>query len=348
MRFFSLLIINFLLVSWYGDKPDKDERSFTNPIFPAGADPWIIRNDGLYFYTSTSGKNLYIRTGKNLDELAKSEMKVIWTPPAGTSYSKEIWAPELHFLNNKWYMYFAADNGENRNHRMYVIENSCRNPLEGNWEFKGKVSDTTDKWAIDGSVFEFQKQLYMIWSGWEGDVNGQQNIYIAKLKNPWTIDGQRVIISSPSYIWETKGDLNNPGDVRHVNVNEGPVALQRKGKLFIVYSASGCWTDDYCLGMLTFTGKDNLLDQKAWIKYPEPVFRQNADSEAYAPGHNSFFKSPDGKEDWILYHANSKPGQGCGGHRSPRAQKYGWNKDGTPAFGEPVGITDEIRLPAGK
>jgi GH43 family beta-xylosidase len=348
MRFIILLMLSLLLVSWQGDKPDKSEKSFTNPIFSSGADPWIIHKDGLYYFTSTSGRNLYIRSGKNLDELARSEMKVIWTPPEGTSYSKEIWAPELHFINHRWYMYFAADNGENRNHRMYVIENSTRNPLEGTWEFKGKVADQTDKWAIDGSVFEFRKQLYMIWSGWEGDINGQQNIYIAKLKNPWTIDGRRVLISSPEYNWETIGDLNNPGDVPHVNVNEGPVALQRKGKLFIVFSASGCWTDNYCLGILTFTGKDNLLDPGSWRKNPDQVFTQAPEAKVFAPGHNSFFKSPDGKEDWILYHANSKPGQGCGGHRSPRAQKFGWNSDGTPAFGEPVGISAGIRLPSGK
>jgi GH43 family beta-xylosidase len=348
MRVLLFLILNLLLAFRQGDKPEKSEKKFTNPIFPFGADPWIVRMDGFYFYTSTSGRNLNIRAGRNLDELATSEIKVIWTPPAGTSYSKEIWAPELHFINDKWYMYFAADNGKNRNHRMYVIENPSRNPLEGSWEFKGKVSDPTDKWAIDGSVFEYRKQLYMVWSGWEGDVNGQQNIYIAKLLNPWTIDGRRIMISSPEYPWETIGDLNNPNDVPHVNVNEGPVALQRKGKLFIIYSASGCWTDDYCLGMLTFTGKDNLLDINAWKKSPDPVFRQNPKANVYAPGHNSFFRSPDEREDWILYHANSKPGQGCGGQRSPRAQRFKWNNDGTPVFGVPVEVTEEILLPASK
>ena len=183
----------------------------------------------------------------------------------------------------------------------------------------------------------------MIWSGWEGDVNGQQNIYIAGMKNPWTIEGERVKISSPELKWETIGDLNNPNDVPHVNVNEGPVALLHGTKLFIVYSASGCWTDDYCLGMLTFTGKSNLLDQKAWKKSPEPVFKKKPENGVYAPGHNSFFTSPDGKESWILYHANSAPGQGCGRFRSPRAQEFTWKSDGSPDFGEPV--RPDIPLP---
>ncbi len=311
-------------------------RTFTNPIFATGADPWIIFKDGFYYYTNTSGSRLFLRKARNLDDLKNSEQKTIWTPPSGTSYSKDIWAPELHFINGKWYMYFAADDGNNRNHRMYVVENSSPDPMEGDWEFKGKVSDKTDKWAIDGSVFEYSGELYMIWSGWEGDVNGQQNIYIARMQNPWTIESERVRISTPEYDWEKVGDLNNPNDVPHVDVNEGPVILSNQDKLFLVYSASGCWTDSYCLGMLTYTGGKDLLDPAAWKKNASPVFRQKPEAGVYAPGHNSFFRSPDGKENWILYHANSAPGQGCGRYRSPRAQKFTFNKNGMPDFGEPV------------
>jgi GH43 family beta-xylosidase len=320
-------------------------QTFTNPLFPSGADPWIILKDGYYYYTNTSGSRLNLRKAKNLSELKLSEQKTIWMPPSGTSYSKEIWAPELHFIQGKWYMYFAADDGSNKNHRMYVIENPSTDPMEGSWEFKGKVSDPSDRWAIDGSVFEYSGQLYMIWSGWEGDVDGQQNIYIASMKNPWTIEGERVRISAPEYDWEKIGDLNRT-EAPHVNVNEGPVILINNKRLFLIYSASGCWTDSYCLGILTFTGKENLLDPSAWKKNPLPVFKSKPESGVFAPGHNSFFNSPDGKENWILYHANSASGQGCGRFRSPRAQKFMWRKDGTPDFGEPVSADLPLAIPA--
>lgn len=337
MKNIAVLIGLFLVFrSGFCQSQNEEVKTFTNPLLTSGADPWIIQKDGYYYYTNTSGSRLILRKVKNLADLKTSEQKVIWTPPAGTSYSKEIWAPELHFIQGKWYMYFAADAGSNINHRMYVVENSSPDPMEGTWEFKGKVSDPSDKWAIDGSVFEYSGKLYMIWSGWEGDVNGQQNIYIARMRNPWTIEGERVRISAPEYDWEKIGDLNNPNDVPHVNVNEGPVSLINKKKLFLIYSASGCWTDSYCLGMLTFTGKDNLLDPAAWKKNPLPVFKQKPESGVYAPGHNSFFKSTDGNENWILYHANAETGQGCGRFRSPRAQKFTYDRDGNPDFGEPV------------
>jgi GH43 family beta-xylosidase len=311
-------------------------ETFANPIFPSGPDPWITQKDGYYYYSRSSGNGLALRKGKTLQELRSSDQKIVWKAPSGTNYSKDIWAPELHFINDKWYIYFAADDGANKNHRMYVVENPSPDPLEGVWTFLGKVSDPSDKWAIDGSVFEYQNNLYMLWSGWEGDLNGQQNIYIAAMKNPWTIDGKRVKISSPELKWETVGDLNDPNDVPHVNVNEGPVALQHDGKLFVVYSASGCWTDDYCLGLLSFKGKKNLTDEKMWVKATESVFKKSEKNEVYAPGHNSFFTSPDGKENWILYHANSAFGQGCGRYRSPRAQKFTWKSDGSPDFGIPA------------
>ena len=320
--------------------------TFTNPLLPSGADPFSFYKDGYYYYTHTTGNRVVLWKTKTIAGLKSAEQKTIFTPPTGTAYSKNLWAPEIHFLDGKWYAYFAADDGHNRNHRMYVLENSSADPMQGDWIFKGKVADPSDKWAIDGDVFRHRKKLYMVWSGWAGDENGQQNIYIAEMKNPWTIKGNRVQISSSNYDWEKNGDLNDSLNPRHVDVNEGPQLLRNGKKLFIVYSASGCWTDYYVLGLLSFSGKKNLLDSTMWKKHPDPVFKQSKENKVYAPGHNSFFKSPDGKEDWILYHANSLPGQGCGRHRSPRAQRFTWNKDGTPFFGEPVKENTTIPIPS--
>jgi GH43 family beta-xylosidase len=211
---------------------------------------------------------------------------------------------------------------------------------------KGKLTTPGDKWSIDGSVYEHNDSLYLLWSGWEGNTNGAQHIYISRMSNPWTTVGTKVRLSSPELEWETHGDLNNPDDVPHVNVNEGPQVLRNKNRLYLIYSASGCWTDYYSLGMLSTSSDSNIMSATAWKKYPNPVFRQSRDNGVYAPGHNSFFKSADGKEDWILYHANDKPGLGCGRDRSPRAQKFGWKKNGEPDFGTPVRTGVELEIPS--
>lgn len=339
----SQTIICLLLFTFYYS---SSQETFTNPLLPSGADPWSMYKGGYYYYTHTLGNKLVIWKTKNIAQLKTAMADTVFIPPSGTSYSKQLWAPEIHFIKNKWYIYFAADDGKNENHRMYVLENASKDPMKGEWIFKGKLSDASGKWAIDGSVFEHKRQLYMIWSGWEGDVNGQQDIYISKMKNPWTLEGKRVRLSSPTYEWERYGELHDANNPPHVYVNEGPQFLTHGNKVFLIYSASGCWTDHYSLGMLSANARGNLLDSTSWVKHPSPVFTASVENAVYAPGHNSFFKSPDGKEDWILYHANSAPGQGCGGHRSPRAQKFTWNADGTPNFGTPVKAGEILPIPS--
>lgn len=327
------------------------ERTFTNPVLERGADPWVFFNDGFYYYMHTTARNLTVWKTRSIADLQDAERKVVWTPPSSGPYARNVWAPEIHFLRGKWYIYFAADDGHNANHRTWVLENASPDPLQGEWVMKGKLTDATDRWAIDASVFENRGRLYVMWSGWEHETNGVQSIYLAAMKNPWTIEGPRVRISTPEYPWEKFGALTpNPqtGDPAQVDVNEGPQMLKRGNKLFVVYSASGCWTDNYCLGLLTANANSNLLDPVSWKKSPEPLLVTRPEAKAYAPGHCSFFKSPDAKEDWIIYHANPEPGQGCGRFRSPRAQRISWKADDTPDFGQPVPLDTPMRRPSGE
>jgi GH43 family beta-xylosidase len=352
---------------WCGDKSAPMVASptagatFVNPLLPTGPDPWVIYKDGWYYYMSTTATNLTIWKTRNIADLATAEKRIVWQPPSSGPWSHDIWAPELHFLRGKWYIYFAADRGTNETHRIWVLENASVNPLRGEWVMKGKLADSVDRWAIDATVFESNGKLYAIWSGWEGETNIAQSLYIAQLENPWTIKGQRVKISSPEYPWEKVGDnifqngrdlesnpASDPENPLHIDVNEGPEVLQHDDKIFVIYSGGACWTDFYALGILTASANDNLLNAGSWKKSPKAQFWQSPRAHAYGTGHNGFFKSPDGKEDWIIYHANAEPNQGCGNHRSPRAQPFTWKADGTPDFGRPVPTGQPLSKPSGE
>lgn len=321
-------------------------NTFTNPLLPSGADPWVIAHNGTYYYMNSMGKNLTLWATKDITDLQHARKKVVWTPPATGPYSHDLWAPELHRFDNRWYLYFAADAGDNESHRIYVLENTAEDPLSGTWTLKGKVGDPSDKWAIDASAFEVNGQKYLIWSGWKGNNDGEQDIYIAHLKNPWTIDSERTLISYPQYPWEHVGDLPGRPAMPHVEVNEGPEILLHGDNIFLVYSGSACWTDYYELGVLRAKLGADLLSAASWQKYDHPFFTQNRDGHAFGPGHNSFFKSPDGTQDWIIYHANPGTQQGCGDFRSPRAQAFTWNADGTPNFGTPIPTGTPIAKPS--
>ena len=316
------------------------EEGFVNPLLVSGPDPWVQQKDDWYYVTHTTGKDLRLYRTKKMSDLRRAEVTTIWTPPATGMNSKDIWAPEIHFLQGRWYFYYAADDGNNESHRMWVLENASADPFQGVWIDKGELELPGDKWAIDGTAFEHRGILYFMWSGWEGDVNGRQDIYITKMDNPWTASGNRVLLSKPEYVWETAG--GSP------TVNEAPQFLSRGDKLFIIYSASGCWTDDYTLGMLMADAASDPLDPASWTKHAEPVLKKNPAAQAFGPGHNSFFKSPDGTEDWVIYHANPETGLGCGGKRSMRMQEFGWTEEGLPDFGEPVALGAAIPLPSGE
>jgi GH43 family beta-xylosidase len=339
---YACLLAILPCLSTTAQQPESNvQNTFTNPLLQNGPDPWVIYWKGFYYYSNSSGRNLTLRKTADITDLRNAEKRAVWTPEPGHPWSQELWAPELHRWGNKWYIYFAADAGQNASHRIYVVENDSDDPIEGQWTLKGKIGDATDKWAIDATTFDVDDQHYLVWSGWKGDNDGEQDLFIAHMSNPWTIDSPRTLISSPTYAWETHGDL--PG--RHVNVNEGPEMLRHGNQLFIVYSASGCWTDFYSLGVLKTTVYANLLDAQSWRKVDHPFLQTDPAAHAYSPGHNGFFTSPDGKQNWIIYHANPGPHEGCGNMRSPRIQPFTWNPDGTPHFGKPVPLGMPMEKP---
>ncbi len=329
------------------------EGHFSNPLLPSGADPWVFTHDGYYYYTNTLQDSIGLWRTKDLADLKNAEYKTVFIPESGKPFSYELWAPEIMNISGKWYFYFAADDGDHFNHRIWVLENPSADPFLGEFTMKGKLTaDVGDNWAIDGSVFEHMGDHYFIWSGWLEPHDGTeiQRIYIARMENPWTLATERVELSRAEYDWERiyknpEGWNNEPGHI--VYVNEGPEVLKHADKLFLIYSASGCWTPHYCLGMLTADAEADLLDASSWTKNPEPVFSHSPENGVYGTGHNSFFKSPDGTEDWIIYHANDQADQGCGEFRSPRAQLIKWRDDGTPDFGIPLAASTMIRKPSG-
>ncbi len=308
-------------------------ETFVNPI-GLGADPSIIRKDGYYYLCSGGGGNITIRKSVKLQDIVKAPHVLVWSAPATGNYSKNVWAPELNYLDGKWYIYVAADDGDNVNHKSYVLEGTSQDPQDP-FVFKGKISAPTDRWAIDASILETGGKRYLIWSGWQGTENVSQNIYIAPMSNPWTISGERVLISTPEFAWEKMG--GNP------SINEGPEALYHNSDVFIIYSASGSWSDFYCLGQLRLTGKDPM-NKASWTKTTVSVFAPTP--QVFGPGHCSFTKSPDGSEDWMVYH--SAVTSGAGFFRNIRMQKFTWNPDGNPNFGVPVPDGQALEAPSDK
>ena len=344
-----------LVLALCGSCSDKGAvQTFTNPLLPKGPDPWALWHDGYYYYMHTMGDSLVLWMTKDLTDLKHASQKTIWIP-TDPSNSYHLWAPEIHRIDGAWYVYYAADDGNTDNHQLYVLENKSENPFGGEFVMKGRIStDPDNNWAIDGSLFEHKGDWYMVWSGWQTrriDTE-TQCIYIARMANPWTLGSERVLISKPELEWERhyiNEDGSHPSYIIYVNEGPQPLKSPNGEYVHIVYSASGCWTPYYALGLLTARSDADLLDPQSWVKSANPIFRQSPENGVYGTGHNSFFKSPDGTEDYILYHARDTKTDppGMGDTRSPRAQKIEWDANGFPVLGVPFPTSKKLPKPSG-
>lgn len=326
--------------------------NFQNPLTTSSRpDPYVAQKDGYYYFLSTKGNRITIIKTPSMSLLAAMPEILVWTPPSGTAYSSNIWAPELHFLSGKWYIYFAANDNTGDTHRMYVLENGNTDPTTGTWTFKGKISDSSDQWAIDGSILTVGSQNYFIWSGWENVATKyKQYIYLATMSNPWTISGPRIKISSPTNSWEKY----EPSGSQGLGVNEGPIMLQRDASspVFIIYSASRYGSDNYCLAQIQLKSGGDPTVATDWINKKQVFVKSDANG-VYGPGHNGFFTSSytdaNGvfrSENWFVYHARSVANTSNGG-RPPRMQKLTWNTDGSPNFGTAAATGIDTPIPIG-
>jgi len=326
----------------YGES-DGAERSFVNPICEQ-ADPWIAQDQGHYLACFAEGnRGISIQISDRLTQLGPKH--IVWTAPATGPASREIWAPELHRLDDRWYIYFAASDGQNKNHKAWVLQSQGADPL-GPYSLHGPLYTGDDpamtvsnRWAIDLTILELGKRRYAIWSGWP-DGHDVQYLYIAPMKDPLTMAAPRTrLCANDDFLWE-RVDENLAGR----GLNEAPEVLQHDGRTFVSYSCSGSWQPSYKIGMLELQRGGDPLNPNAWRKFPAPVFQSSA--QTFGVGHNSFVKSPDGTEDWLVFHA--KCNRSDGWQRTVFAQPFKWGDDGLPIFGEPVAAGQVLPLPSGE
>ena len=277
--------------------------------FP-GQDPWVVARDGSLLLVQSSGGNrrLVIKRFADLDHMDRNTEKVIWAP-RGAAPSGQLWAPELHQIDGRWYVYYSASNGRMANHRTYALV--ADDPF-GPYEALGQVGDPDhDVWAIDLTVFSHEDRLYAVWSGWEGAEDGfPQNLYIAPMSDPATVNGGRRCLSTPEHDWETGVAA----------VNEGPEIVRHResGRLFLLYSADASWTQAYKMGLIEWTGGD-VTDPGSWQKQPEPWF--------IGGGHGCLVDTPAGTS--LVYHRKISGDPGWA-DREIRSTPVVWDATGYP------------------
>ena len=310
------------------------ETIYQDVWIPQRADPYVYRHtDGSYYFTASlpAYDGIALRRAAGLEELAQAEEVMIWKKHASGPMSEHVWAPELHYLEGKWYIYFAAGEADNIwNIRPYVLECQGSDPLTDEWVEKGMLQCSEEDefsfraFSLDTTIFENQGKNYCIWAEKVGVGRQISNLYIAQLESPTKLKTVQVLLTTPDYDWERKGFW----------VNEGPAVLKHDGRIYVTYSASDTGVN-YCMGMLSIDEKEDVLDPRNWRKERMPVLKSDESKGIYGPGHNSFTTDADGNPVLVFHARTEKEIVGnplYNPNRHAMLMKIEWGKNGEPLF----------------
>ncbi|MCE4552973.1 family 43 glycosylhydrolase [Roseateles cellulosilyticus] len=306
--------------------------SWPNPLIEQRADPQITRHgEWLYLMATVPDYDrLELRRARTVGGLATAEPRVVWRQHERGPMSRHIWAPELHALDGRWYIYFSAGEAADPwKIRLWVLENTSPDPMLGEWTERGNLHTQWDSFTLDATVFEHRGQRYLAWAQNDPSTGHHgTDLYLARMASPTALTGPQVRLSRPDFAWE---------QVRH-RVNEAPAVLVHGGRVFMSYSAAGTGAE-YCMGLLWADADADLLDPVSWRKSPGPVFSSSAENGIYGPGHNSFLVEPDGSVLNVFHARNYRditgdPLKDTG--RATRVQPLRFTPDGMPDFGVPL------------
>lgn len=321
-------------------------QNYPDPFIPERADPYVTKGeDGYYYFTASypaylnvdrGYDRIILRRSKTVIGLSQAYEHTIWRAHNEGVMSKHIWAPELHYIGGKWYIFFAAGEKENVwNIRPFVLMCQGQDPINDKWLEMGRMQASegdnrsfTD-FSLDMTYFENKGKHYLVWAEKLGD----SSLFMAQIdpEKPWKLTSKPVLLTKPEYPWEC---------VRH-RVNEGASVLKTEDKIYIFFSASGTG-EEYCMGMLYANKNADLMNSDSWTKVSEPVLKTADLTDEAGPGHNSFVTDENG-DLLIIYHSRptSHFEKNCGTYcdeplydpcRHARVKFVRFDKNGTPVL----------------
>ena len=309
------------------------KREFVNPIY-GGQDPFVCKGpDGRYYGVAESADSRQIEVFDSDRLTDRGVRRVVYQAAESGPSSADLWAPELWYLRGKWYIYYAGASAPGTSswetHRMYVLE--ADTPL-GPYRFAGPL-DLGEYMSIDGTVMELPDGGLIFF--YMRKYRGVNTIFMAPMSSPTRISGEPVLLSKPDHPWEA-------------DINEGPFPIVRKGRVSLMYAANAAHLPQYCLALIHCTDPGRILDPSVWVKEPEPILAGQGD--VIGPGHACIVSSPDGREDYLLFH--SKFDRDCtlpgGWNRVVNLLKMTWNEQQRPVFDPLPAMGEPRRLPSGE
>ncbi|MDD6038242.1 MAG: family 43 glycosylhydrolase, partial [bacterium] len=192
------------------NKNNYIKTEYNNPFMIQRADPYVYRHsDGSYYFTASLPEYdcIALRKSDSLDGLANAEETIVWRKHEEGIMSIHVWAPELHYLDDEWYIYFAAgDKDDIWEIRPYILHCLGSDPINDEWEEIGLMKTgcpfAYQDFSLDMTIFENKGVYYCVWAEKVSVGKKISNLYIARLKNPTELDSEPVLLSAPDFAWE--------------------------------------------------------------------------------------------------------------------------------------------------
>jgi arabinan endo-1,5-alpha-L-arabinosidase len=324
IKLMGILAIALLISSpVLAETPHAASEKYTNPLsirvpgdgmVESCADPSILRGQTVgdnywYMYCTTDPLNDDDKTGNNFNfhliPMLRSSDLVHWTyegdafsaRPSWAASNAGLWAPEIKFFNNQYYLYYTASDTSLPGGGSAIGVATSNSPL-GPWVDSGTPAVEpheapccvgSRRWVFDPDVVEDKTsgKLYIFYGSYFGGISART----------LSADG---LHSDPA----------SQTQITIANRYEGAEVVKRDGYWYLFASATNC-----CNGPLTgysvFAGRSaNILgpyvDREgasllAGRVGGTPVISMNG-NRWVGPGHNSVFQDFSGRW-WTVYHA---------------------------------------------
>ena len=291
-------------------------RTYTNPVvardFP---DPFVLRHQGKYYAFGTTGRS---RTPDGrVFSLLVSENLVDWqplggalAPPPGTE-AAEFWAPEVVLHDNTFYMYYSRGGGAlgaTTGHQLHVA--TSPRP-EGPYTEVAALPVPDSPFTIDAHPFrDADGQWYLFYArdftdSAEGYYPGT-GLVVARLASMTQLAHESHTVLRARHRWtlfeaNRRMPLYGNRTFAQWHTLEGPFVRQHEGRYYCFFSGANFLTDrygvDYCVAQhVTGPYLDSGSDAGARVLHSVP-------GHVRGPGHHSHVLGPDGRTEYLAYHA---------------------------------------------
>jgi GH43 family beta-xylosidase len=276
---------------------------YKNPVYDRYmADPFVLRHDGHYYAYGTGPLS---PEGRPFPVLHSTDL-IHWeqhgwalNPPGGDDF----WAPEVVYHDGLFYMYYSAHGMDGHDHQLRVATHM--HPF-GPFQDVGRVLIPDQPFTIDAHPFKDKDgRWYLFYSQdfltIDDPYRVGTGIVVDRMLDMLTLAGEPRVVIRPHADWQLfKAERSMYGAVYDWHTIEGAALRTHNGHYYCFYSGGAWERENYGI---SYVVADKILGPYSLPPESQQLVLRSVPGHVIGPGHNSFTELPDGKQEYMIYHA---------------------------------------------